>query len=299
MTHAQSRAYRLRWVILIVGLLCLAVGIAWFTGPTWYDMNRETWLGEVGPVGPSFTPLGAEAIVDPLPGNQWGYYVMFFGLFVVLQGFFLWPQRRWLPDLAQQGRPMKVSLLVAGLMAALLTVGLLATLLEIPNWWMKVTHQPEGSIPYGSGDARDWPAGLAILTAWIVWTVVFFVYWWQGDRYTQLGRMIRGLIAGSILEMLVAIPVQALTYKRDDCYCARGSYTGLVLGGTVLLWAFGPGIVLLFMREKYRRHRLLLTCMDCGYDLRGSVAAGSTTCPESGAEIPDTARGGAEMRDDG
>ena len=51
----------------------------------------------------------------------------------------------------------------------------------------------------------------------------------------------------------------ALRSSKDDndCYCATGSYTGLILGGTVLLWTFGPGLVLMFLREKDRREPLL------------------------------------------
>ena len=64
------------------------------------------------------------------------------------------------------------------------------------------------------------------------------------------GRIIRGLIAGSILELFVSIPI--FVTRQDDCYCARSSYTGLVFGATALLWAFGPGVLLLFLREKRR-----------------------------------------------
>jgi hypothetical protein len=70
-----------------------------------------------------------------------------------------------------------------------------------------------------------------------------------------MGRVVRGLIAGSVLEMLVAVPIYVT--REDDCYCARGSYAGLVFGVTVILWAFGPGVFLLFMREKRRREKLL------------------------------------------
>jgi hypothetical protein len=32
------------------------------------------------------------------------------------------------------------------------------------------------------------------------------------------------------------------------------SYTGLVFGATVMIWAFGPGLLFLFLREQgYRR----------------------------------------------
>ncbi len=66
--------------------------------------------------------------------------------------------------------------------------------------------------------------------------------------------MIRGLIGGSVLELFVAIPVYAT--RQDDCYCARGSYAGVIFGGTVLVWAFGPGVLFLFAREKERRKKL-------------------------------------------
>jgi hypothetical protein len=45
--------------------------------------------------------------------------------------------------------------------------------------------------------------------------------------------------------------------KDYGCYCAAGSYTGLVLGGTVPIWAFGPALILLFLREKSHRAPLI------------------------------------------
>jgi len=65
---------------------------------------------------------------------------------------------------------------------------------------------------------------------------------------------------GSILEVLVSGPIQALTAEhaggiKENCYCAKGSYTGLVFGLTALLWLFGPGVAFLALREKLRRQR--------------------------------------------
>ena len=93
------------------------------------------------------------------------------------------------------------------------------------------------------------------LILWCFWSVIFCIYWRQSDHYTWVGRVIRGLIAGSVLELFVAVPVYAT--RQDDCYCARGSYAGLIFGATVLLWAFGPAVFLLFIREKHRRDKLL------------------------------------------
>ncbi len=96
-----------------------------------------------------------------------------------------------------------------------------------------------------------------MLIIWAIWAWIFFIYWKQGDRYTQSGKMIRGLVAGSILEIMVAVPVHIWATRQRDCYCCRGTYTTLVLAGTVLIWAFGPGIILLYMREKYRMGKLV------------------------------------------
>jgi hypothetical protein len=150
--------------------------------------------------------------------------------------------------LATQGRPLKTSILTAGFMAALLTSGLIACLLELLNSWEhlfdKINTNPFIII---------WSV---ILVIWAIWSIIFFAYFKQGDRYSQLGKMIRGLVAGSILETIVAIPVQIWASNQRECYCARGSYTSLVFSATVLIWAFGPGIVLLYLREKIRMQRL-------------------------------------------
>lgn len=91
---------------------------------------------------------------------------------------------------------------------------------------------------------------MIMLVLWIAWASVFFVYWRQGDRATRLGKVIRGLIGGSLLEGFIATGVFVWNPHNEGCYCTRGSYTGLVFGATVLLWCFGPGLALLFMRER-------------------------------------------------
>jgi hypothetical protein len=195
------------------------------------------------------------------------------GLLLLAQWVFLRPGRAWTARVATRARPLRSAVIVAAAMAMLLTVGFLALLLELPDWW-------EGILDNGS----SWWTRSGVWTAaailWAGWAWVFFVYWRQGDRYTQLGRMVRGLVVGSLLEACVAIPVHVAVMRERDCYCARGTYTTLVLAGTVLLWAFGPGIILLYMRERCRRARLFPLCPQCGYNLTGNT---SGVCPECGA----------------
>ena len=85
---------------------------------------------------------------------------------------------------------------------------------------------------------------------WILWSIVFSLYFYQSDYLKWSGKIIKGLIGGSILELFISIPI--FVTREDECYCAYGSYAGLVFGITVLLWAFGPGIFLLYWREKKR-----------------------------------------------
>ena len=134
-------------------------------------------------------------------------------------------------------------------MSMLLTTGIISLLLEFPDWWEDIM---EGDSPIVLASLY-----VVMLIIWAIWAWVFFIYWKQGDRYTQSGKMIRGLVAGSILEIMVAVPVQIWATRQRDCYCCRGSYTTLILASTVLIWAFGPGIILLYMRERYRRGKLI------------------------------------------
>lgn len=272
MSRQADIAYRLRWLLLGVGLVCMAGGVAFLLAPWILGDAIEPFFA-----GPYFTPIAPGWLLppDPLTRQVVGYFSLLLGVLIVLQWLFLSPGKNWRVSLAREGRPMRRSVLVAGLMAAMLTVGLIATLLEVPDWW-------QGVFVEGPGGFEWWPAYVAIATAWVIWTWVFWIYLRQGDEYTRLGKLIRGLIAGSILELLIAVPVQAWVARRDDCWCARGSYTGMVFSITVLTWAFGPGLVLLFMREKYRREKFRL-CPKCGYDLRGTLAAGRSECPECGA----------------
>jgi predicted amidophosphoribosyltransferase len=59
---------------------------------------------------------------------------------------------------------------------------------------------------------------------------------------------------------------------------------GIIAGISVMLFSFGPMIVLLFLRPRLRREQLDTTepiCPSCGYDLRAS----KERCPECGLLI--------------
>jgi len=283
MTTAQSRAFRFRRLILIVGILFTLGGVIWCVLPYFSDYLEEQFEIEFEFYGLLGTPL----TYNPISGDsELGYGINLFlmiGLLFLLQWAFLRPSKGWTIQLATEGRPLKSSIIAAGIMSMLLTTGLIALLLELPNWWepiMNIDSHLQAILPW-----------CVMIVIWGVWTWIFFTYWKQGDRYTQLGKMIRGLVVGSILEIVVAVPVHVWAVRQRECYCCRGTYTTLILAGTVLIWVFGPGIILLYMRENYRRMKLMPACPQCGYDLKdlsGSDEVGQ--CPECKADIPDDIR---------
>ena len=241
MTRFQGIACRMRHFIFVAGVLFTVAGIVWAILP--FFSSLEDFAGLFG----SVLILNAFAVDDEV------FYginlALVLGLVLLAQWAFLRPGKGFTVRMATVGRPLKSSVFVAGLMATLLTTGFIALLLELPDWWQPLLGDKKDGF-YVSSSFIIWAV---MLVLWAVWTWVFFVYWRQGDRYTQLGKMIRGLVAGSILEAIVAVPVHIWASRQRECYCCRGTYTTLVLAATVLIWAFGPGIILLYMREKRRR----------------------------------------------
>jgi hypothetical protein len=281
MTKPLKHAKRIRTAILVVGIVYTLLALAWIVWP-WFAMkfgiwDQDTWQ----PVGYIATPVLTGPVVNLISGlfaAEADVYLAFtaliLGLLLLSQWALLRPGRGLTARLAAHGRPMKAAIFSAAAMAMLLSVGLIALVLEVPDLWAPNMERIERN---ERGPMILLYSGMAAL--WILWSLVFYAYWRSGDRYTQLTRMIRALVAGSLLEAVVAVPVHVWVMRQRDCYCLRGTYTTLVFAGTVLLWAFGPGVVLLFLREKYRRERLIHRCDNCDYDLTGNT---SGVCPECG-----------------
>jgi hypothetical protein len=248
MTRGKKAARRIRLFLLVLWILCLASGVCWLL----LTFGSSFGAGLRGI--PSLILLGRLLyVIERL--ESWGYILLvlaYLGLFFMTQWLFLRPRQVWRVKLETTGRPMKRSAIAAAFAVTLLLVGLLYSTLDL-------FYDDIFGIDYNSPSKL--PSGIELLLVvaplllWCFWSIIFCIYWRQSDYYTWLGRVIRGLIAGSVLELFVAVPVYVT--RQDKCYCARGSYAGLIFGATVLLWAFGPGVFLLFLRERQRRDKLL------------------------------------------
>jgi hypothetical protein len=229
-------SYKLRWVMLLIGLTCLMMGLSLICWLLWFpkvpELYPSNWFIQ-------FITFGLLEIT-----TEWVISTaVFLGIAILVQWLFLRPRREWRIRLADTGRPLNTAVAAAAFMAMLLSVGLFVTLMEIytPDSWGEALN----SFVFYS----------IVLVLWVLWAVVFYVYWQQSERFAQLSKMISGLIVGSFLELFIAIGVYAWNPQDNDnsCICERGSYTGLVFAATVMIWVFGPGLILLFIKKQQDR----------------------------------------------
>ena len=82
---------------------------------------------------------------------------------------------------------------------------------------------------------------------WLAWGVVFnrhadFIF----DRERWLYK---GLIGGSVLELLIAVPSNVIAQNRDQCSAPAVTAYGVSTGIALLFMAFGPAILLLYRKR--------------------------------------------------
>jgi hypothetical protein len=89
--------------------------------------------------------------------------------------------------------------------------------------------------------------------SWVVWTLLL---WRKGAQFLNPAtRIYRRLIAGSALELLIAVPCHAIVRARHDCCAPAFTAMSIATGLAILLMSIGPGVLFLF---RARIHRLSL-----------------------------------------
>jgi len=84
---------------------------------------------------------------------------------------------------------------------------------------------------------------------WGVWGWVFRAYFKARDPAALLARLMKGMLRGSVLELLVAVPCHVIVRRRDDCCAPAATFAGIVTGLSLMLMSFGPGVLFLFARR--------------------------------------------------
>jgi len=248
---AQARLFRA--AMLTVAILAFQLTAILTLNPVFRIWQAQGWLGggAMGtPVSPINQSLSDEQNCDAYAPRAFAYLAVF----LLSQWLFLMPRGSWRIGMPSDDPPPKRSAIAAGLIGMLLSIGLLATLMEIPDWWLRLTT--EGGIKTTQHFGIVW---IIMAALWAFWAFVFYSYMRTRDRLTALQKIFRWLLAGTIVEMVIAVPVHAIILRERgaDCYCERGTWTGVAFGCTAALWLFGPGVFLLFLRERKRREEFL------------------------------------------
>jgi hypothetical protein len=106
-----------------------------------------------------------------------------------------------------------------------------------------------------TGDKADREIGTTLLCLiplpflWSVWAWVFYVFFKTDDSGRLVTRLMKGLLRGSVLELLVAVPSHVIVRHRDDCCAPSVTFIGIATGLSMMLMSFGPGVLFLFARR--------------------------------------------------
>jgi hypothetical protein len=195
-------------------------------------------------------------------------------VFLGVQALFLlgMPALRW--PRPTRRKAMASSLITGSAIAALITFGLCATALNFFDVWKTATNAVGGHIFW------------TIVVAWAAWLFVFSMML-AGQWLGGFVKLYKLLVAGTWLELLVTIPVDVQVRHRTKCYCGEGTFFALIIGSSLAIWSFGPGLVLLFLTRRLQREAYFSACLNCGADLS---AVNERRCPTCDARIPRNVR---------
>jgi len=214
-------------------------------------------------------------------------------IFALLQVIFVAPLVGPL-RLAPSGRSLRASVIVAALVAGFLFLALLGSGMEAIVLFGHPSNPPSSAfggpnptllnfIPWRN--VGEWMLFGEIVVAWLTCSsIMAFLLWNAGHTRNPnaLGRWTRRLFAGTVIELVLSIPIFLIVARKNSCTCALWSFWSIIAGLAGLLWLCGPAAILLATRAS-RRAWGHTVCGNCGYERRTA----SARCSECGWEFKD------------
>jgi len=196
------------------------------------------------------------------------------------QVVFLIPVVRASMSRKELGRRPTISMILVAGVAALMTVGLALVLLQFLEIIGGFSYQQGWSSNQGSL-AGPWALPTALVTlgvSWVIWSTMLIRLSRRRPWETFLGRVVGLLLVGTVLEVLVILPIHMMVLPRVVEGLSTGTFFALCVATVAALWLSGPGIVIALMGKRRRLWRGL-HCEMCGYAKGPSPSA---KCPECG-----------------
>ena len=222
-----------RWALVVVGLyLAALLALTW---PVLYAAFAGMDLAK-----DRFSAGDAASVF-----GSWPYWV-WLGMMVVGQFALLAVPVRAAQRRPMARRPLILTVLASGLMMGGLVVGILFSLIEF------IVHFDTIAT---ASDSPEWSIPAALILGgltWIAWGVVFYLVSRRREPRDVITRQCRYLFKGSVLELLVAVPLHVVARHRDYCCAGFMTFVGIAMGIAVMLFSFGPSVYFLFA-ERWRR----------------------------------------------
>jgi hypothetical protein len=130
-------------------------------------------------------------------------------------------------------RSLWFPLIGSGLMAGILVLGAGLAIWE----WLD-----------SKSDAAVLLIGVSLLS-WAAWSIIFWRMSATRDPASLASRLHRYLLAGSVLELLIAVPTHVIVRRRTECCAGIATGIGICAGVAIMLLSFGPSIGFLYYRR--------------------------------------------------
>lgn len=180
-------------------------------------------------------PRAQPSVLFPIYG-AWQYWA-FIGLMALCEAALLIAPVQVKRSHHRRVRSIYLTYAVAALLMALMLVALALSISEL--------------LRFNGLFAGLWiPASL--LGFWALWAGILFWVTRRSPPLAAVRRIWRILLAGSILELLIAVPTHVIVRQRNECCAGFFTFVGLVTGSCVMLLSLGPGVYFLLAERRAR-----------------------------------------------
>ncbi|MFA6356510.1 MAG: hypothetical protein WCY23_05320 [Candidatus Omnitrophota bacterium] len=157
-------------------------------------------------------------------------------------------------------KPVLFSVITTSFLAALLILGVVAAISETINKEPDITAGILGFMKFSDIKEAFFESNVigvgaaGFIIVWLIWALIFYRWSRKLEPRTFIGRQCKVLFAGSVLELLVAVPTHILARSRDYCCAGFSTFVGIALGISVMLLSFGPGVFFLYAERWKKLH---------------------------------------------
>jgi hypothetical protein len=85
--------------------------------------------------------------------------------------------------------------------------------------------------------------------AWIIWLVIFGLMARRTNPQRLGARLYKSVFVGSVLELLVAVPMHVVVRRRTECCAGMQTGFAIAVGAAMAVIALGPAVFVLYHRR--------------------------------------------------